>query len=56
MDGWMDGTMDGWKSLVKDCLQQSTNRVNLIRIESCFDFLITDNFKKLIYKLINTKK
>ena len=55
MDGWMDGTMDGWKSLVKDCLQQSTNGVNLIRIESCFDFLIIDNFKKLIYKLINTK-
>ena len=56
MDGWMDGTMDGWKSLIKDCLQQSTNGVNLIRIESCFDFLIIDNFKKLIYKLINTKK
>ena len=56
MDRWMDGTMDGWKSLFKDCLQQSTNGVNLIRIESCFDFLIIDNFKKLIYKLINTKK
>ena len=44
MDGWNDGWME--KPVYGLLTAISTNGVNLIRIESCFDFLIIDNFKK----------
>ena len=42
MGGWMDGWMDGSKSRVKDCLQQSKNKINIKKYKI---MVITKNCK-----------